>query len=93
MWGYPQRRSRAQTAGDVHEEGRWSHDSGARSGWRPRCRPSRRPYYRSRLDIGLSQGGRADCEDLRAGCAQLVTDDGEPADYSYLAAALTPDGR
>jgi dienelactone hydrolase len=50
-------------------------------------------YYRSRLDIGLSGGRRVDCEDLRAGCAELVADDGRPANYSYLAEALTPDGR
>jgi dienelactone hydrolase len=49
-------------------------------------------YLRSRLDIGLSSGGRFKCEDLRQGCPGLVTSDGRPANYSYLAVDTTPDG-
>ena len=48
-------------------------------------------YYRSRLDIGLSGGGRFLCEDLRPGCAGLSADDGEPEKYSYLERVTTPD--
>ena len=50
-------------------------------------------YYRSRLDIGLSRGGRFKCEDLRSGCSGLVSDDGAGPNYSYLAVATTPDGQ
>ena len=49
-------------------------------------------YYRSRLDVGLAGGGRFDCEDLRAGCPGLVSNDGGPADYSYVKIDTTPDG-
>jgi len=49
-------------------------------------------YYRSRLDIGLPDGGRFDCEDLRPGCPGMVTDDGWPGDYSYVKVDTTPDG-
>jgi hypothetical protein len=48
-------------------------------------------YYRSRLDIGLSAGGRFVCEDLRPGCARLSANDGEPAQYSYLDRVTRPD--
>src|SRR4051794_1798576 len=41
-------------------------------------------YYRSRLDIGLSGGGRFNCENMRPGCPGMVDDDGYPGDYSYL---------
>jgi hypothetical protein len=50
-------------------------------------------YYRSRLNIGLTGGGRVGCEDLRHGCAGMVSDDGWPGAYSYLGVATTPDGR
>jgi dienelactone hydrolase len=50
-------------------------------------------YYRSRLDIGLAKGGRFLCEDLRPACPGIVSTDGQPADYSYLKVATTPDGR
>jgi hypothetical protein len=53
-------------------------------------------YYRSRIDVGLAGGGRAVCDDVRAGCAALGPD-GLPPDYSYVgdawdtgAAAATP---
>src|SRR4051794_33583518 len=49
-------------------------------------------YYRSRLDIGLAGGGRFDCEDMRPGCPGMVSNDGRPADYSYVKIATTPDG-
>jgi len=48
-------------------------------------------YYRSRLDVGLAGGGGFLCEDLRAGCAGMVSNDGRPADYSYLSLATSPD--
>jgi hypothetical protein len=64
-------------------------------------------YYRSRLEIGLSAGGRFDCEDFRpdpmrpsppstypAGtCSGLVprSGDGWPGDYDYVAVATSPD--
>jgi dienelactone hydrolase len=44
-------------------------------------------YYPSRLDIAGS-----DCEDLRAGCADLTGDDGYAGEYSYVAIARSPDG-
>jgi dienelactone hydrolase len=49
-------------------------------------------YYRSRLDILLAGSGNFRCEDLRAGCAGMVSDDGRPPDYSYLSLATSPDG-
>ena len=49
-------------------------------------------YYPSRLDIGLAGGGRFGCEDLRSGCAGMVSDDGRSGGYSYLEVATTPDG-
>jgi alpha-beta hydrolase superfamily lysophospholipase len=48
-------------------------------------------YYRSRLDLGHDGGPRVRCEDLRAGCEDLVRRDGQPASYSYLAVATSPD--
>ncbi len=48
-------------------------------------------YYNSRLDIGLSGGGRFDCESLRDGCPGMTSDDGYPGEYSYLKVATTPD--
>jgi hypothetical protein len=48
-------------------------------------------YYRSRLNIGLAGGGRFVCEDIRPGCAGLRADDGQPAGYSYLKIATSPD--
>jgi dienelactone hydrolase len=50
-------------------------------------------YYRSRLNIRLASGTRFACEDLRQGCPGLVTNDGGPASYSYLAVDTSPDGR
>jgi dienelactone hydrolase len=49
-------------------------------------------YYRSRLNIRLAAGARFACEDLRQGCSGLVTNDGRPAGYSYLAVDTSPDG-
>jgi hypothetical protein len=48
-------------------------------------------YYRSRLDIGLSGGGRFVCEDMRAGCPGMSADDGVAGDYAYLPIATSPD--
>ena len=48
-------------------------------------------YYRSRLDIGLSGGGRFKCEDMRAGCPGLVSDDGQPKDYEFIKIDTSPD--
>ena len=41
-------------------------------------------YYRSRLDIGLANGTRFKCEDLRPGCAGLSAADGQPVKYDYV---------
>ncbi len=65
-------------------------------------------YYRSRLDIGLSDGGRFDCEDIRPDamrpdppstfpsntCTGWVpaADDGWPGNYDYVAIDTSPDG-
>jgi dienelactone hydrolase len=50
-------------------------------------------YYSSRLDIGLSRGGRFDCEDLRDGCTGMVpaSADGFSGTYSYFTIDTTPD--
>jgi dienelactone hydrolase len=48
-------------------------------------------YYRSRLDIGLSGGGRFVCEDMRPGCPGLVADDGQPASFEYIKLVTSPD--
>ncbi len=48
-------------------------------------------YYPSRLDIRLASGRRFDCENLRSGCPGLVTGDGYPRAYSYVAIDTTPD--
>jgi dienelactone hydrolase len=48
-------------------------------------------YYPSRLDIGLSGGGRFVCEDLRRGCAGLTSQDGVNGSYDYLSLARSPD--
>ena len=48
-------------------------------------------YFDSRADIGLSTGGRARCEDLRAGCRFDVGDDGRPPKFDRLELALSPD--
>ena len=48
-------------------------------------------YLRSRLDLGRGGGTRVVCEDVRAGCPELVADDGEPANYGYLREARTQD--
>ena len=47
--------------------------------------------YRSRLDLGHDGGPRFVCEDLRAGCAGMVDDDGGPRRYSFLDLVLAPD--
>jgi dienelactone hydrolase len=49
-------------------------------------------YYPSRLDFRRSGGGRFACENLRAGCSGMVTDDGRNGGYSYLEVATSPDG-
>jgi dienelactone hydrolase len=41
-------------------------------------------YFRSPVDIELDGGGRASCEDLRAGCNALAPD-GLPPDYDFVA--------
>jgi hypothetical protein len=46
-------------------------------------------YFPSRLDLN-NGAGELTCDDLRGGCASLGPD-GLPADYSYLAEALTAD--
>jgi hypothetical protein len=48
-------------------------------------------YLTSRLDITLRTGSRFDCEDMRAGCAGMSKRDAWPANFSFLAYALTPD--
>jgi dienelactone hydrolase len=47
-------------------------------------------YLRSRHDLTLAAGGDAICDDMRAGCADMGPDGG-PAEYSYLAEAMTAD--
>lgn len=49
-------------------------------------------YFRSRLDLHRADGSRFVCEDLRTGCAGMVSDDGWPERYSYLAIATSKDG-
>jgi hypothetical protein len=44
-------------------------------------------YYRSRLDIAGFH-----CEDMRAGCPGMVSNDGQPPDYWYVKLDTTPDG-
>jgi dienelactone hydrolase len=48
-------------------------------------------YYRSRLDIGLSGGGRFKCEDMRPGCAGLAANDGQPASYDFIKIVTSKD--
>jgi dienelactone hydrolase len=48
-------------------------------------------YYPSRLSFTAAGGRKVDCEDLRAGCADLTADDGYGGEYSYLALATSPD--
>ncbi|MGH2922827.1 MAG: alpha/beta hydrolase, partial [Solirubrobacterales bacterium] len=43
-------------------------------------------YFRSPLDVALAGGGRAVCEDLRAGCTALAPDGGPPG-YDFVADA------
>jgi dienelactone hydrolase len=50
-------------------------------------------YYRSRLDIHLSNGGSFDCEDMRPGCPGLLAADGYQGDYSFIAVDTRPDGQ
>lgn len=49
-------------------------------------------YFDSRVDIALSTGGRARCEDLRAECPHLVGDDGRAPAFDRIELALSPDG-
>jgi hypothetical protein len=49
-------------------------------------------YYPSRLDIHRSAGGLFDCEDMRAGCAGMVNNDGYRGQYSYIAVDKSTDG-
>jgi len=48
-------------------------------------------YYRSRLDIHRSDGIVFDCENLRAGCPGLTTNDACTGEYTYLALDTSPD--
>jgi dienelactone hydrolase len=48
-------------------------------------------YHYSRLDIHLAGGQTFDCEALRDGCPGMVSNDGYPGDYSYLAIDTSPD--
>jgi hypothetical protein len=48
-------------------------------------------YYRSRLNIGLSGGGRFVCEDMRPGCPGMSDDDGFPGTYDFLKIVTSPD--
>jgi hypothetical protein len=48
-------------------------------------------YHRSRLYFTRADGTQVDCEDLRAGCAFLSSDDGYPGDYSYATVDRSPD--
>lgn len=50
-------------------------------------------HYRSRLDIGLANGARFDCENLRKGCGGQVkaADDGGPAHYSFVSVDTAPE--
>src|SRR5205085_3678663 len=48
-------------------------------------------YFYSRLEIHLANGQVFDCEDLRQGCAGMVSADGYPGDYSYVKIDTTPD--
>ena len=41
---------------------------------------------------GSRGGGRFTCEDLRTGCAGMVSSDGWSGGYSYLEVATSPDG-
>lgn len=49
-------------------------------------------YYRSRLDIRLTDGRRFRCEDLRSGCPGMVSHDGYQGSYSYLREVTSRDG-
>jgi dienelactone hydrolase len=48
-------------------------------------------YYLSRLAIHRTGGAAFTCEDLRAGCPGMVTGDGYPGVYSYVALDTSPD--
>jgi dienelactone hydrolase len=48
-------------------------------------------WIQSRLDVHRADGSVFDCEDMRTGCAGMITDDGEAVAYSYLAVATSPD--
>jgi dienelactone hydrolase len=48
-------------------------------------------YYRSRLDIGLSGGGRFVCEDMRTGCPGMRSGASATGAYEYIKIATSPD--
>jgi dienelactone hydrolase len=48
-------------------------------------------YYPSRLDIHRNGGGTFACENLRNGCAGMVSNDGFAGTYSYVTIDTTPD--
>jgi dienelactone hydrolase len=48
-------------------------------------------YYRSRLNIGLSGGGRFVCEDMRPGCPGMSDADGYPGTYDFYKIVTTKD--
>ena len=48
-------------------------------------------YYLSRLDVHLRDGEKWDCENLRKGCAGMVTNDGFSGPYSYATIDTTPE--
>jgi dienelactone hydrolase len=48
-------------------------------------------YYKSRLDIGLSGGGRFLCEDMRTGCPGMSGDNGATGAYDYFKLVTSAD--
>jgi dienelactone hydrolase len=50
-------------------------------------------YYDSRLDVGLADGHRFDCEALRDGCPGMIPEsaDGWSGNYTYATIDTTPD--
>jgi dienelactone hydrolase len=49
-------------------------------------------YYKSRLDIGLSGGGRFLCEDMRPGCPGMGASNSQTAAWDYLKLVTSKDG-
>ncbi|MEO6884662.1 MAG: hypothetical protein ABI232_00055 [Jatrophihabitantaceae bacterium] len=70
---------------------RWQHDSAEAAVDPTHDANAFSFYYRSRLDLHLSNGTVFDCENLRAGCNGMSSADGYPGAYSYLAIATSPD--